>query len=122
MHASTLINGQRSGEEQSSRESRHGWGQPTTSPPTTERLHLARFSKRVECPLDGALACTKRQRKGRARPGFTLSKEGEHRRILLFDGPPPRHHPACAARRTRQPPLPRAHARQRPKHPPKPPH
>src|SRR5260370_40717780 len=79
------------------------------------RLDLAGCRKRVERPLHGALARSKRKRKGRARPGFTVGEEGEHRRMLLFDGPRQHDYLARASRRQRKTLLRRTYVRQRPK-------
>src|SRR4030095_11087961 len=82
----------------------------------TERLALACCRQRVERPLHGALACSKRQRQARARPRLTVGEDGEHRRMLLFDGPREDDDLASTARRQRKSSLRRAYVDQRPKH------
>src|SRR5205823_12657831 len=91
------------------------WGHPTTNSPAPKRLHLACWRKRVECPLHGALAASKRKRQGRARPRLAVGEEGEHCRVLLFDARRQHDDLACAARRQRKTSLRRAHVGQRPK-------
>ena len=86
-----------------------------TRSPATERLHLACFRERVECPLHRALAGAKRERQGRARPRLAVGEEGEHRGMLLFDGGRQHDDLACAARYQRKALLRRAHVCQRPK-------
>ena len=54
--------------------------------PPAERLHLAFRRKLLERPLNCAWAGTKRDRQGRTWPRLSVSKQGEHRRMLLFDG------------------------------------
>ncbi len=61
-----------------------------------ECLHLACGCHRFERPLHGALARSKRKRKSRARPRFTVGEEGEHRRVLPITLPR-----AASARRRR---------------------
>jgi hypothetical protein len=85
-------------------------------------LHLACCRKRVERPLHGPLARSERQRKGRARPRFTVGEESEHGRMLLFDGPGQHDDLASAARRQRKTSLGRAHLGHRPKDGAKPPY
>src|SRR2546430_13709417 len=49
------------------------------------------------------------------RSRLAVGEEGEHRRMLLFDGQRQHDDLACAARHQRKPSLRRAHAGQRPK-------
>jgi hypothetical protein len=84
-------------------------------------VYLARFLERVERPLHGALAGSKRKRQGRARPRLTVGEKGKDRRMLPFDGRGQHDDLACAKRRQRKPSLRRLHAGQRPKQRAKPP-
>jgi len=57
-----------------------------------------------------------RKRQSRARLRLAIGEEGEHCRMLLFDGPRQHDDLAYAARRRRKPALRRAHVGQRPQH------
>jgi hypothetical protein len=84
-------------------------------------LHLAGRGEIIEGTLHGALACAKRQRERRARPGFAVGKEGKHCRMLLLDGPRQNDDPAPTPRHQRKSSLCCAHVRdglQRPSKPP----
>jgi hypothetical protein len=83
----------------------------------TERLHLGCCRKRVECPLDGALAGSKRKGQGRTRPRLTVGEEGEHCTMLLFDRTSQHDDFASPARHECKSPLRRGDASQRPEHP-----
>ena len=77
-------------------------GQPAARPAAPEGLHLACRRQRIERPLHGALAGAERQRQGRARPGFAVGEEGQHRRMLLLDRPRQHDDLARAARHQRK--------------------
>jgi hypothetical protein len=49
-------------------------------------LHFAGCGKGVQRSLHRSLTPLKRKRQSRTRPGLTVCKETEHRRMFIFDG------------------------------------
>src|SRR5262249_61802749 len=72
---------------------------------TAKGLCLAGCRKLVKRPLRGALAGSKRKRQRRARPRGAVGKEGEYRRMLIFDRQGQHDEVAAMAGDQRKPPL-----------------